>query len=67
MELKGWRMRVLFFRSKWVFFGSKWLAFINCSGYTIIKLGKPLVGLLRSVGTLYSKIQVSHRILEYPF
>ena len=25
-----------------------------CSGYTIIKLGKPLVRLLRSVGTLYT-------------
>ena len=34
--------------------GSKWLAFINRSGYIIIKLGKLLVTLLRSVVTLYT-------------
>ena len=35
--------------------GSKWLAFMDCSGHAIIKLGKPLVR-LRSVGTLYTQI-----------
>ena len=39
------------------------IAFINCSGYTIIKLGKPLVTLLISVVTLYTQIYFGVSIL----